>query len=349
MQVRARIATLVRINEPLVIMDAITPQLLRGQVLVKIFYSGICRSQVMEINGGRGIDHWLPHALGHEGVGEVIAIGEAVTKVVPGDVVILGWIKGIGLDAPGAQYRSNDLIINSGKVTTFSNYSVVSESRVTKKPKKLPLKESVLYGCALPTGAGIVMNELRPKRTDSVIVFGLGGIGISALLALSALEIEIIIAIDNDEDRLRLARNLGATHTINSSLVGFKEVIENVTKGGADMCVESAGKVETIELGFSLINKKKGRLIFASHPPDGKKISLSPHELISGKKISGSWGGGTEPDYDIPKMHNLFSRKNISCEALLDTQYKLENINIALNDMMIGKVLRPLIVMEHLD
>jgi len=152
-------AILVDINAPLEIKDITLPDLLKGQVLVKILFSGVCRSQVMEVRGGRGEDPWLPHLLGHEGSGIVISIGDSVTKVKPGDEVILGWVKGEGLDALGAQYNDGDQVINSGRVTTFCSYSVVSESRVVKKPKELPFDEAVLFGCALPTGAGMALND----------------------------------------------------------------------------------------------------------------------------------------------------------------------------------------------
>ena len=118
-----------------------------GQVLVKILFSGVCRSQLMEVRGSRGEDPWLPHLLGHEASGVVVDVGPGVTKVQSGDEVILTWIKGEGLDAPGAQYKLGDQIINSGRVTTFCNYSVVSESRVVKKPEGLPFDEAVLFGC----------------------------------------------------------------------------------------------------------------------------------------------------------------------------------------------------------
>ena len=128
----AMAAILQELNTPLQIKEIEIPNLLPGQVLVKIFFSGVCRSQLMEVKGRRGPDRWLPHLLGHEGSGMVIAVGEGVKKVIPGDEVILGWIKGSGMDAPGAKYKCGNQIISSGSVTTFSNYTIASESRLTK-------------------------------------------------------------------------------------------------------------------------------------------------------------------------------------------------------------------------
>ena len=343
----AKAAILEKLGAPLAIKEIELPELARGQVLVKVLFSGVCRSQLMEVRGGRGADPWIPHLLGHEGSGTVLSIGEGVTKVAVGDDVILGWVKGEGLDAPGAKYRIGDLVINSGRVTTFASFTVVSESRLVKKPEYLAFDEAVLFGCALPTGAGMVLNELKPSTDSSVAVIGLGGIGISALLALRALNIRQIIAIDISEDKLDFARRLGANYVFNSRDEDIFDSIMRLTNGGVDGCIESGGLVNTIELGFSLIRKGGGELIFASHPSHGDRISLDPHELISGKKILGSWGGGSNPDNDVPKIYSLFSKSNFLMGDLITKRYKLEEINEALNDLEAGKVFRPLIVMDH--
>lgn len=342
-----RAAVLEVLGRPLVIKEVEFQELLPGQVLVKVFFSGMCRSQLMEVRGERGDDPWLPHLLGHEGSGIVVAIGDDVAKVKPGDEVILGWVKGEGLDAPGAKYKCGDQIINSGRVTTFSNYSIVSESRVVKKPAGLPFDTAILFGCALPTGAGMVLNELKPSSDSSVIVLGLGGIGLSALMALKALGVKMIIAIDVSDEKLELAKQLGATHKFNSASEGFRQTVLDLTKGGADICVESGGQVSTIELGFSLIRKSGGKMLFASHPPEGEMIRLVPHELISGKQIAGSWGGGSMPDRDIPRMFQIFREGNIPFNRLITKRYRLEQINEALGDLDAGTVFRPLIVMDH--
>ena len=124
-------------------------------------------------------------------------------------------------------------------------------------------------------------------------------------------------------------------------------MVNDLTSGGSDYCIESAGRVSTIELGFSLIKREGGKLLFASHPPEGESIRLIPHELISGKQISGSWGGATQPDRDIPRMFDLFQSANLTLDTLLTKRYKLEEINKALDDLESRRVFRPLIVMEH--
>lgn len=340
-------AILESIGSPLVVRELRLPSLLRGQVLVKILFSGVCRSQLMEVSGGRGQDKWLPHLLGHEGSGIVISVGDGVTKVKPGDEVILGWLKSSGLEAFGAKYYDGKRIINSGAVTTFSNYTITSENRLTLKPKLMPFDVAVLFGCALPTGAGIVFNQLMPSKYSSVVVVGLGGIGLSALVALKSLGVKKIIAVDVISEKLKLAKSLGATHVFSPSDINFRSEIIRLTSGGADFCVESGGRVETIELGFSLIRTGGGRMIFASHPPQDDLIRISPYELISGKQLEGSWGGQSNPDRDVSFFYSLFCKANIPLEALLTKRYKLNEINQAMSDLEDGNVFRPLIVMDH--
>lgn len=340
-------AILRRLNTDLSVETLKRPILGTGHVLVKLLYSGVCRSQLMEVRGGRGEDSWLPHLLGHEGSGVVIEIGEGVTKVSPGDEVILGWVKGEGLEAFGAVYKTlTGEKINSGRVTTFSNYTVVSESRVYKKPKNLSFESAVLFGCALPTGAGMVFNELKPDPKDVVVVLGLGGIGLSALMALIALGVDNVVAIDRAQDKLDLAAEIGAKHLVNSSKENVTESLASLYPQGINSCIECAGSVKTIELGFQLI-KKNGRLIFASHPPEGQLIKLAPHDLIIGKKISGSWGGASTPDSDIPKMYDSIHNIENILHRMLSRIYLLEQINDALDDLESGSVFRPLIRMTH--
>lgn len=341
-------SVLKKLKKPLDIIELKFPKVFYGQVMVKIYYSGVCRSQLMEKEGFRGKDKWLPHLLGHEGSGIVIKVGKGVKKVKNGDQVILTWIKSNGISARNPEYLTKaNRKINAGKITTFSNYAVVSEDRIIKKPKLMSLKYAPLFGCAIPTGAGIVLNQIKPKQKDVVIVLGLGGVGLSSIMALKALRIKKIIAIDKNKIKLKLAKEIGATNTIQITEKNVKNKNSKLFhKLNADYCIESAGLTSTIELGFSLINKS-GKLIFASHPAANKKIKLSPHDLISGKKIEGSWGGSCNPEKDIPKIFKLFQKKRIKYKRIAKKIYTLGQINKAMSDLDTGKVLRPLIKMKH--
>lgn len=339
-------AVLVQTGQDIKIIEGIAaPMLAIGQILVKLHYAGLCHSQLMEARGYRGVDAYLPHFFGHEGVGEVVYLGEGVTKVKVGDHVILGWIKGEGLDGGPCQYIGpSQEVINSGAVTTFSEFAVVSENRLVLKPPHTPADLAVLYGCALPTGAGLVFNELKPKFGAHVAVIGLGGIGISSLMALKEFNPETLIAIDIEQDKLDLALKMGATHSIKADHPDLKQQVKNITNGkNLDYAIEAAGLVKTIELGFDLIKRGGGELIFASHPEAGKTIKLDPFEFICGKSIRGTWGGGSKPDRDIPLLDKMYGAGKLNLEPLLSHRYSLDDINEALLDLENRKIVRALI------
>jgi S-(hydroxymethyl)glutathione dehydrogenase/alcohol dehydrogenase len=339
-------AVLIETGAPLQIIEGIrVPDLRRGQVLVKVAYSGVCHSQVMEARGHRGEDKWLPHMLGHEGTGTVVAIGEGVTKVIPGDVVVLGWIKGDGIEAGGCQYLGPDgQTINAGGVTTFSDYTVASENRLVKLPQGTPLELGVLYGCALPTGAGIVLNAIQPQEGATIAVVGLGGIGLSALMAAKSYNPSKLIAVDVEQKKLDLALELGADVVINAQEKDAIAEVKELTGGqGVDYAIEAAGSTRTIESAFEMTRRGGGRCVFASHPPQAQTISIDPYELICGKKIEGSWGGGSHPDRDVATLGSLYAEGKLPLEKLISAPYALEQINQALDDLENRTVTRALI------
>lgn len=337
-------AILVRTGSPLELISGIEiPDLRQGQVLVKIAYAGLCHSQVMEARGHRGVDAYLPHMLGHEGTGHVVATGPKVEKIKVGDRVVLGWIKGEGHEARGTVYSSPIGNINAGGVTTFGEYAIVSENRCVPLPDFIPMDIGVLLGCALPTGAGIVLNQLRPAEGITAGVLGLGGIGLSALLALSIFKPKTLVAIDCEQAKLDFAKELGATHTCLAGDATEDEIKQLTAGAGLDACIEAAGHAATIELGVKLVRRNGGRCIFASHPPAGDMIRLDPFDLISGKKIEGSWGGASHPDVDIPRIASLFTSNKLPLRRLLSHVYSLDNINQSLDDLESRRIVRALI------
>jgi S-(hydroxymethyl)glutathione dehydrogenase/alcohol dehydrogenase len=339
-------AVLTSTNHPLrIVNDLLIPShLKKGQVLVRLAFSGVCHSQLMEVSGSRGEDLHLPHLLGHEGTGIVVNIGEAVSKVRPGDKVILGWIKGNGLDSGGTTYSHHNEQINGGGVTTFNEFAVVSENRLVPLPEGVPMDVGVLFGCAIPTGAGIVMNEIQPKENSSIAIFGLGGIGLSALMATMLYKCNKVIAIDVSDDKLKLAYDFGATHIINSMNVDVEVEIKKLTQGqGVDYSIDASGKAFVIEQAFNCVRRNGGLCIFASHPHQGDLIKIDPYELICGKNIRGSWGGACKPDSDIPKFAKLYLDGLLPLEKLITKRYKLDQINEALCDLKNKQVTRPLI------
>ncbi|MFC0241613.1 zinc-binding dehydrogenase [Rhodopseudomonas telluris] len=347
MSVTFRAAVLHELNQPLSIETVEAPALAAGQVLVKLAYSGVCHSQVMEARGGRGPDRYLPHMLGHEGSGVVVEIGEGVAKVRPGDRVILGWIKGAGADAQGIRYKGRNGYINAGAVTTFNEYAVVAENRVTPLPPGVPMDVAALFGCALPVGAGIVINIAKPPPGSTLAVFGLGGIGLSALMACKLFSCKQLIAVDVEPAKLEMARELGATAVIDASRSNPVEEIRALTGGlGVDFAIESAGLTRVIEQAFDATRRFGGLCVFASHPKSDEKIALDPFELICGKRILGTWGGDSRPGHDIELLAGLYRDGKLPLASMFTRRYALTEINAALDDLEHRRSVRPLIEID---
>ena len=305
------------------------------QVLVKIKYTGICGSQIMEFLGNRGKDNYLPHAFGHEAVGKVISIGKKVKKVSPKDEVILSWIKGKGLDYGGFQLKNTkNKKINFGPISTFSTIAIVSENRVFLKPKKMSNIEAVLYGCATPTGAGMVINQIKElKMKHKICLIGVGRVGMAALLALIKKNPKIFV-IEKNKKKQKFLKKFDIKFINDKEIKSYRNFF--------DFCIETSGSAEMIQEGFDLI-KKNGKLIFASHPKNLKKIQLNPHDLISGKKIYGSWGGNCKLDRDIKKIFEYFGQTNIFSSSGKISFFNLKNINKAFNKVIAGEINRAII------
>jgi S-(hydroxymethyl)glutathione dehydrogenase/alcohol dehydrogenase len=338
-----RAAVLVAPNRPLEIMELRFPELKDGQVLVRNIASGICRSQLMEAKGKRGEDKWLPHLLGHEGVGVVERIGPQVTKVKIGEKVIVGWIVGGGFSSAAPQFLTeNGIPVNSGAATTFSEYSVVSENRVYIAPEGFPDEFLPLFGCALLTGGGMALNHFDEKLHRNLLVLGFGGVGSSAAVVLDSFNSTSMVILDESEARRKQAQLMGFSKVY--SMEEFESINRDNSIDKFDLCIESAGTTSTIELGFSLLNKT-GRLVFASHPESGAKISLDPFEMINGKLIFGSFGGGSKPEEDIKTISKLLQESRLNLDYMLGDVFALEDINRAFGQLEMGQPGRPLIRM----
>jgi len=340
-------AILDEINEPLVVEELTVPELREGQVLVDVAYSGLCRTQLNEIHGSKGRDRYLPHTLGHEGAGVVRDVGPHVEKVGVGDHVVLTWIKGRGVEALSTVYeRDNGTRVNSGAISTLMTLTVASENRLVKIPPAMPLREASLLGCAIPTGAGIVRNTAKMISGSSVAIFGVGGIGLSALLMCKAARARIIIAVDVYGRKLEQARALGATHTFH---VGQQDVLSSIRSltndRGVDYAIESAGTRQSMEMAFQGVRDQGGLCVLAGNLPAGHQIAIDPFDLIKGKRIVGTWGGETQPDVEIPEYADMYLSGNFDMGALITHEYSLHEVNDAFDTLEQGKAGRVLINM----
>ncbi len=332
-------AILVQQNHPLVIDEIELPEELAvGQVLVKIHYTGICGSQLGEITGVKGPDAYLPHLMGHEASGTVVAVGLGVKHVKPDDVVVLHWRKGVGIQADPPSYRWKGSTVNAGWVTTFNEYAVVSENRCTPIPSESDLEVAALFGCAITTGFGVVENNAQVRIGESVVVFGAGGIGLNIVQAAALVSAYPIIAVDLFDNRLELAKKLGATHILNSMNQDVEECIKGIMSGhGVDVFIDNTGSPRIIESGYRLTTAN-GRVILVGVPKKGEATSIYTLPLHFGKKLTGSQGGECKPENDIPRYHNLFLQQRIKLKELITAQYGLDDINNAIDAMRNGSL-----------
>ncbi|MFA4987524.1 MAG: zinc-binding dehydrogenase [Candidatus Brocadiia bacterium] len=332
-------------KHPLAIAEIRLPEKLEyGQVLVKIFYSGICGSQLNEIDGIKGPDRFLPHLLGHEGSAEVLEIGDGVTCVGPGDRVVLHWRRGAGIQAPVARYSQGDKQINAGWVTTFNEYAVISENRMTKIPPDFDMRLAPLFGCAIPTAYGVIHNDAKLKSGESLVIFGAGGVG-AALCTIGALASAYpIIAVDINSYKLEQAKKHGATHTIDSAREDTEKAILELLPGGADVVVDTTGVKPVRELSFKLTNAT-GVNVLVGVPRKGEEMSINSFQLHFDKRITGSHGGDAQPDRDIPRLIRLQQAGKYSLEQMITKEYSLERINEAIADMRAGQLIRCVVKM----
>ena len=330
-------AILVNLNEELVVEEVGLPNKIDvGQVLVRLDYSGICGSQLGEIDGVKGIDKFLPHLLGHEGSGTVEEIGPGVTNIKVGDAVVLHWKKGEGIQSRTPKYRWKNEIVNAGWVTTFNTHAIISENRCTKIPHHVSKEEAALFGCAVTTGFGVIENNAKLQMGESIVVFGAGGIGLNIIQAAKLVSAWPIIAVDLFDNRLELAEKLGATHLINSSKENAAERIKDITRNKLDVFIDNTGIPSIIEMGYKLVDSS-GRVILVGVPKKDANISIYSLPLHFGLTLKGSFGGECNPSKDIPRYLKLLDQGVWSLKELITEIYELKDINLAIKSMRDGK------------
>lgn len=323
-------AVLYECNQPLSIEEVDIPDLKAGQVLVRVIFSGICGSQMAEVEGKWGPDKYLPHCLGHEGSGIVQEVGAGVTKVKSGDHVILSWIQGAGLSSPQLCYQKGIQRINAGFANTFTEYSIVSENRLVSIDKKMPLDKAAILGCAVATAFGAVFNEANVKPGDTIMVLGTGGIGLNVLQAASLVNAAKIIAVGRNDLKLNKAKLFGATHVLNLTNTNIQKEIRKLTgKKGVDIAFETIGSAPTMELAYECIRVDCGKVVFIGLPHHQEKISIDVQDLFKGKKIIVTSGGNTNPDRDFPKYVELYLAGKIKLDELITHRFKLWEIDDA--------------------
>jgi S-(hydroxymethyl)glutathione dehydrogenase/alcohol dehydrogenase len=339
----AKAAILTESRKPLVIDEIKLPEELEaGQVLVKILYSTICGAQINEIAAAKGPDKFLPHLLGHEASGEVVETGPGVTHVKPGDTVVLHWrpSKGIQCQPPAYQWRGAKL--NAGWVTTFNEYAVISENRLTVIGSDYDLKLAPLLGCAVTTAAGVINNDAKVKIGESVVVFGVGGVGLNVVQFAELVGANPIVAVDLVESKLQMAKARGATHCLDASKITDMdaEIREIVGAQGPDKVIETTGVKSVIELAYNLTHAD-GTCVLVGVP--NEKVTIYTLPIHFNKVLTGSHGGDAVPQVDIPRLIRLNKAGRLSLDGLITHEFPLDQINEALDVVRSGAAGRVLL------
>ena len=338
----------------------------RDEVLVRIGAAGLCHSDLSVINGDR--PRPLPMALGHEAAGVVEEVGEGVQDLVRGDRVVMVFMPSCGhclpcaegrpaLCEPGAAANGAGTLLSGARrlhcdgaevnhhlgCSAFAEYAVVSRRSVVKIDPELPLEEAALFGCAVLTGVGAVVNTARVQAGASVAVIGLGGVGLASLLGAAAAGARRIVAVDLSDEKLGLARQLGATDTVNARDPDAAEQVRGATGGGVEFAFEMAGSIRALELAYR-ITRRGGTTVTAGLPPPTAALPLPVVNLVGEERtVKGSYIGTCVPTRDIPRYVELYRRGRLPVDRLMSGRLALEEINAGFDRLHEGKAVRQVI------
>jgi S-(hydroxymethyl)glutathione dehydrogenase/alcohol dehydrogenase len=337
MQIRkSKAAVLAKSREPLIIDEIDLPEALDvGQVLVKILYTTICGAQLNEIAAAKGPDRFLPHLLGHEASATVVETGPGVSNVKPGDTVVLHWRPSLGIQCKPPSYKWRGEKLNAGWVTTFNEFAVVSENRMTPIPADYDLKVAPLLGCAVTTAAGVINNDAKVKIGESVVVFGVGGVGLNVVQFAHLAGANPIVAIDLIDGKLDMAKVRGATHTLSAAKIkDIPAAIRDIVGSkGPDKVIETTGVKQVIEQAYDLTHAD-GTCVLVGVP--NEKVTIYTLPIHFNKVLTGSHGGDAAPHIDIPRLIRLTKAGRLSFDGIITHEYTLDEINAALDTVRSG-------------
>ena len=357
-------AVLYERNKPLVIEELELSEPTHGEVLVKIMASGVCHSDWHVIKGD-WVHHPLPMILGHEGAGIVEAVGPNVTGLEPGDHVILSWRTSCGVCEMCQQGRSilcERLPMPSSKPTltgsgaeinrmtglgTFGSYTVVPESAAVPIDKDVPFPQAALVGCGVTTGVGAVVNTAQVQPGTTVAVFGCGGVGLNCIQGAVIAGATTIIAVDLLDSKLDLAREFGATHTINASREDPVERIVDLSEGkGAHYAFEAIGIVEDPFVQSIMCTRRGGVTVWVGHAPVDTPVTIDARALMFEKTLKASLYGSARPHVEFPRFLNLYKAGKLKIDELISRSFPLEEVNSAFDALAKGEVARSVLSFE---
>jgi Zn-dependent alcohol dehydrogenase len=356
-------------SKPLVVEDVDLDPPGPGELLIKIKATGLCHSDLSVVNGDR--PRPMPMVLGHEAAGEVVECGAGVTDLKPGDQVVLAFVPSCGnclpcmegrpaLCEPGARANGAGTLLSGARrlrfhkepiyhhigVSGYAEYAVVSRRSAIKVDASLPAHEAALFGCAVLTGVGAVINTAKVPAGSSVAVVGLGGVGLSALLAANLVGAAEIVAIDTNPQKLEVASRLGATRTVKVGPDAIKEV-RDLTGGGVEFALEMASSVPALQLAFD-VTKRGGTTVTASLPHPEHRLSIPAVQLAAEERtLKGSYLGSSVPACDIPRYISLYQRGKLPIDKLLSEIVSIEELNEAFDRLAEGKSIRQVMTFQE--
>lgn len=340
-----------------------------GEVLLKIRAAGLCHSDLSSINGNR--PRPTPMVLGHEAAGEIIAVGAGVTQFAVGDHVVCSFVPSCGhceycadgraaLCTPGAAANNAGTLLSGAYrlgqqgadiyhhlgVSGFAEHAVVATESLVKIDAELPFDVAAVFGCAVLTGVGALLKTAHMRLGQSVLVVGLGGVGLSAVLGAIAGGAAQVIAADIDDDKLAKARELGATATINTTDDDALEQVRQLSGGGVDVAAEFAGVAAALEFAFAATGKGGTTVTAGLQHPDAR-MALPALTLVAQERaLLGSYLGGHVPKLDIPEYIALYQAGRLPVDKLLTHRLSLDEINTGFERLAAGEAIRQVVVFD---
>ncbi len=335
----------------------------QGELLIEMAYAGLCRSDLSTIAGAR--PRPLPTVPGHEAAGIVREVGPGVEDLSPGDHVVMVFVMSCGscgdcvggkpnICAASAPAKAQGLLLSGTRklklngepinhaagISCFAEYAVVSRGSVVKIDKDVPLEDASLFGCAVITGVGAVVNTAKVYPGAKMAVVGLGGVGLNAVMGGVICGADQIIAVDISDAKLALARELGATHTFNTTNPDSIGEILELTQGGLEFVFEVAGALPAWETAYAL-TRRGGSLVSAGLAPAKDQFSFSPYQLVSDEKaIRGSYMGSCTPERDVPRYINLYKQGRLPVQKTRTATITLDEINEGFDRLSSGDEVR---------
>ena len=341
------------------------------QVLVQIGAAGVCHSDLHTLRGE--LRARPPLVLGHEGAGTVVEVGPGVTRVKPGQRVVINWLPACGqcrmclegypnlcerladttfqgwLPDGSSHLRTKDgvRLKHFLSAATMAEFAVVDEASVVPIPEDVPFEIAAIIGCAVLTGVGAVLNTAQARPGRAAAVIGCGGVGLSMVQGCRLAGCHPIIAVDIAETKLAFARELGATHVVNARRENVVEALRDLTEGGPDYVFDAVGSGVTIRQALEAV-RPAGTVVVAGLHAAREEIRLVPGPLILyNKRLLGCFAGTSRPHVDLPRLINLYRAGRLDLDKLVTKRYALENLGQAFEDMEAGTIARGVLVFER--